>query len=359
MKPNFLLALTAAAAVAAPAAHAQSSVTITGYADGGVLFESGAAAGSVRKLGSGISGPTRLIFRGQEDLGDGLAAFFHLEAGVLFDTGTSLQPNFFGRQSYAGLSGGFGTVRLGLDYTPIFTALRDIGDPFRASYAGNAGNIFTVGVPAGPKSVGFPNASAASGTVSTGAISRANTAHYLSPVVNGFSGELAYSFGEQVGDSDKLRTLGAAVGYAAGPLAVRLAWSDTRNAAATDRARNILLVGNYNFGPVKLHGAYGTNKGYGVADSADLLVGVSVPFGVNQILASYTAKNDKSAANIDAHQVAIGYLYHLSKRTHLHASVAHMSNKAPNTSAAFYTVSTPAGPGTGDKLIALGFGHFF
>lgn len=359
MKSTLFLVLAAAAATAMPAARAQSSVTITGYAEGGVLFESGGAAGSVRKLGSGISGPTRLIFRGQEDLGGGLAAFFHLESGVLFDTGGSLQPNFFGRQSFVGLSGGFGTLRLGLDYTPIFITLNGVADPFRTAYAGSAGNIFTVGSPAGPKSVGFPNASAVTGTVSTGAISRANTLHYLSPVISGFSGEAAYSFGEQVGDSEKLRTLGLSAGYSAGPLNVRLAWSDTRNAAATDRARNILLAGNYDFGPLRLYSAYGTNKGYGTADSVDTLVGVSVPFGVSQILASYAAKNDKSAANADAHQVGLGYLYYLSKRTHLHASVARMSNKVPKTWPAFYTIGTPAGPGSGDKLFAVGFGHFF
>lgn len=349
-----------AAIAAAASAHAQSNVTITGYADASILLESGGPAGSVHKLGSGGSGPTRLIFRGTEDMGGGLSAQFHLESGVLFDTGGSLQQNFWGRQTYVGLqSSSAGLLRAGLMYTPLFTTLNAVADPFRTAYAGSAGNIFMAGAPGGPKSVAFPNASATTGTTSTGAISRANTLHYSTPNWGGFDAEAAYSFGEQADDAGKLRTLGLAAGYAKGGFTVRGAWSDTRNAAGTDRARNWLLAANHDFGVARVYAAYGGNKGFTTVKSADMLVGVSVPFGVQRVVLSYARKNDKSAANNDVDQIGLGYMYSLSKRTHLHASVARIDNTVANTSPAFYTVATPAGPASGSRLVVLGIGHFF
>lgn len=349
----------AAAALCAAGAYAQSAVTITGYADAGIVMESGGAAGSVNKMGSGISGPSRLIFRGVEELGGGTNAQFHLEAGVLLGTGGSLQQNFFGRQSWLGLSGNWGSVRAGLQFTPLFGAMRDVVDPFRASYAGNAGSIMTAGAPGGPRSVGFPNTSAGNSRVATGGISRANMVQYNTPKMGGFTAELAHAFGEQVGDSGRLSTTGGSVGYAAGPMALRFAFSSTNNATDTATERNWLLGGNYNFGPARVHAGFGGNRNYAGAESSDALLGLSAKLGPGTVMASYIKRNDKSAVNNDASQIAVGYVYPLSKRTQLHFSVAKISNKVPNTSPAFITTSTPAGPGTGDRAIAFGIGHFF
>jgi predicted porin len=356
MKPKHILACSTLAL--ATAAGAQSSVTITGHLDASVLVESGGAAGTLKKVGSGVSGPSRLIIRGTEDLGDGLSAGFHLEHGVVVDTGGSLQQNFWGRQSYLQLAGGFGTLQAGLIFTPLFTTLRDVIDPFRASFAGNAGNILTAGVPGGPKSIGFPNTSAANGTA-FGGLNRANTLQYSLPKLGGITGELAYSFGEQATASSGLKTMGGSMGYAQGPLAVRLAASKTWNAAASDTERNALLGANYDFGVLRLYLGAGSNRGYGTKRSEDALIGASSRVGLVTLMASYARKNDKSPANVDASQFGLGAIYHLSRRTHLHASFAKISNDVPNTSPAFYTVSSPAGPGTGDRMFGVGIGHFF
>lgn len=356
---NSTLVLAACALALATTAGAQTGVTISGYVDASVLLESGGAAGSLRKVGSGVSGPTRLIIRGTEDLGGGLTVGFHLEHGLLVDTGASLQQNFWGRQSFLQITGALGSLQGGLVYMPLFSTLRDVADPFRASFAGNAGNIFTAGFPAGPKSVGFPNASAITGTVSTGAISRANTLLYSLPKLAGFTGELAYSLGEQASASNRLKTVGGSLGYAQGALTVRLAASKTYNAAASDTERNALLGANYDFGALRLYLGAGSNRGYSSKRSEDALIGASSRVGPVTLMASYARKNDKSPANVDASQVGLGAMYHLSRRTHLHASFAKISNDVPNTSPAFYTVSSPAGPGTGDRMFGVGIGHFF
>ena len=136
-----LLALAVLGAFAG-AASAQSSITIYGIADAGIVAESGNPAGSVTKLTSGVSAGSRLGFRGTEDLGGGLAAIFALETGILLDTGGNAQGQVFanqnglvfGRQDYVGLTGGFGAVTAGRQYNPYFITVNTV-DPFGTGYA--------------------------------------------------------------------------------------------------------------------------------------------------------------------------------------------------------------------------------
>jgi predicted porin len=58
--------------------------------------------------------PSRLGFRGTEDLGNGLQAFFVLESGLLIDSGGLNQGNrLFGRSAYVGVRGNWGSLTLG------------------------------------------------------------------------------------------------------------------------------------------------------------------------------------------------------------------------------------------------------
>jgi len=86
-----LFALAAVTAFAG-AAQAQSSVTVygimdIGYIGGNVRASDGKAVGkqTFNTIGNGAETTSRLGFRGTEDLGGGLSAFFNLE--------TQLQPN--------------------------------------------------------------------------------------------------------------------------------------------------------------------------------------------------------------------------------------------------------------------------
>lgn len=119
---------------AAPFAHAQSTVTVYGIVDASVRMASnaGSSGGRLYTLGDGAYTGSRLGFRGSEDLGGGLKAFFSLEQG--FDPGTgslsqaSATPNFgqsaaptgraWGREALVGMTlSTFGTVTLGRQYT--------------------------------------------------------------------------------------------------------------------------------------------------------------------------------------------------------------------------------------------------
>lgn len=326
---NKSLIACAACSLLAGAASAQSSVTLYGLVDIALARETGGPAGSALKLdGSGVHSGNRVGFRGTEDLGGGLSAFFVLENGFNSDTGAIGQGGLmFGRQALVGLRGGFGAITAGRQYSPHW-AVVDSLDPLDG-ISGGSFNLLRR-------------------TVRTD-----NTVMYSSPKAGGFSGQLAYSFGEVAGNSSASRIIGASGTYAAGPLVVKVGHHNAKNATATDTTRNSFLGGSYNFGPVKAFVGYQSEKGTGAVDANSVLLGAQVPLGAGTFMASYIRKNDKAATNNDARMMAVAYTYALSKRTNLYTSVMHISNE--NT----LVYRTKAGDGMGNKEINFGIRHKF
>jgi predicted porin len=342
----------------AAAASAQNAVTIYGVLDTAIVQERGGADGSVTKLSSGVTSGSRLGIKGSEDLGGGVSAIFLLESGFQADTGAMGQGGLlFGRQAYVGLQGGFGAVTVGRQYTPQYLTTVFV-DPFASGWVGDSKNILAV----------------------TGnAFTRMdNTVKYVSPSIGGVTVEFAVAPGEVGGQSSAGRQLGMAIDYTAGPLRVRFGYhdrnNDTEELKGTENARNALLAAVYDFGVVKAHVAYGTNRGlnsspwrntanpFGYAeapvastDSNDALLGVTVPFGPHALLASYIRKDDRTIRNQDANQVAIGYRYTLSKRTDIYAAYARIDNK----NGASFTVGSAIEHGTGDRAASVGIRHSF
>ncbi|UMR32786.1 porin [Massilia sp. MB5] len=344
------------------AAFAQSNVTIYGIVDAGIVAERGGKSGSVNKVTSGVANASRLGFKGTEDLGGGLQALFVLEGGIKADTGESdVSGSIANRQSFVGLrSKEAGTLTLGRQYTPFYNALSQVGDPFAAGLAGTAKNLFPV----------------------AGANTRnSNAVVYATPAYNGVSAEFFYGFGEKSANSTQ-RQVGASLNYSNGPLNARLAYNNRNNddqpvlggpVAEKDTGRNTLLAVNYDFQVAKAFFMYSDNKGLNSAalaspdaynqkapvastKSADTLVGVTVPVGgAGKFIASYINKNDKTAFNQDANQIAVGYTYDLSKRTTTYVAYAKIKNK----NGAGYTVGNNSEAGTGDKAFNIGVRHSF
>jgi predicted porin len=325
--------IAAAALLTLPSiSQAQTSVSIYGIVDAGLVRESGGPDGRVTALGGGVASGSRLGFRGKEDLGGGLSANFLLESGFNADTGSLGQGGLlFGRQMYVGLSGNFGAIRMGRQYSPYYLALRDVADPFAAGLAGRAGNIMATNTRVN------------------------NMIDYITPKFGGFFADIAYGLGEAPDDARKNRNIGAAIGYEQGPVAVKLAHHQLNNATATDRTKNTLLAARYNFGIAEASLGYAVNKGAGAADSRDLIVGVSVPFGANRLLGSYIRHDDRTRNNRDARQWAIGYFYSLSKRTDLYVAYACIGND----NGADFKVGNATDTGTGNKAFNLGVRHTF
>jgi predicted porin len=265
----------------------------------------------------------------------------------------------FNRQALVGLKGNAGAVALGRQYTPWHTTLVAV-DPFGTGYAGSSKNL-------------FPD----SGTN----IRTSNTVTYASPNVKGVDLALAYSVGEQ-SVSPAGRQFGGAVGYAQGPLMVRLAYNSKNGdvlaapgvpAVSRTLGRNTLLAATWDLKAVKLHAAYGIDKGFNAAplgnannpyggvkptasvDGDEVLLGLSAPLGSGTLMFSAMHKNDKTSFNQDASSWGIGYLYALSRRSGLYAAYAHIRNQ----NGAGYTVANNTESGTGNTGYNLGMRHTF
>lgn len=107
--------------------QAQSSVTLYGIIDTAIEYVNniGPTKSSAFRMPT-LTGsiPSRWGLRGKEDLGGGLSAVFVLESGFAPSQGTLNQGGrLFGRQAYVGLSGKWGTLTLGRQYSQIYWAI--------------------------------------------------------------------------------------------------------------------------------------------------------------------------------------------------------------------------------------------
>ena len=119
--------LIALAALAATGAFAQSSVTISGAMDLGVVNQKFGNSTSAQNVSTGTNGASRLRFVGVEDLGGGTKANFWLEMQPSFQDGTISSSGLFNRGAWAGLSDAkLGEVRLGRMGTNNVAAVCDI-----------------------------------------------------------------------------------------------------------------------------------------------------------------------------------------------------------------------------------------
>jgi predicted porin len=211
------LTLAVGATISLPAL-AQSSVTLYGILDNGLLYQSsqtslGSTTGgrSNIKLGSGIWYGSRFGFKGSEDLGGGYAAIFQLESGINVDTGAGQFTNaLFARQSWVGISSTtYGTLSGGREYTPYYTLVSPYGPTtwltgFTASHPGDLDEMNT-------------NYRANNSLV------------YMSPKLYGITFGGSYSFGGVPGSVDAGSTWAAAIQYAQGPIGLAVGFTRLKN----------------------------------------------------------------------------------------------------------------------------------
>lgn len=344
--PSKKALLCATLACAAGANWAQSTVSIYGVADAGLVYEGGGPRGDSRtKMTSGVASGSRLGFRGNEDLGAGLSAIFALEMGLNIDTGASGQGGLqFGRQAQVGLKGAFGEVLMGRQYTPVAIVQTET-DPFTTGLAGTSANMITAG--------------------GAGGNNRMNSTlrhSFNSP--SGFTTDLVYGTGDTGANARVKRQYGGAIWYVAGPVYVKLGHHNVNDVNGTS-AKVTFLGAKYDFGLATAHLNYVENKGSAVfglvnADARDVLLGVSIPYGAGRFMLSYIDKNDRTAANHDARQYALGYIRTLSKRTSVYTSVARIRNNVvAGSSTGFYRVGNATEQGLGDRAFNVGVRHVF
>ncbi|MBB3181077.1 porin [Variovorax sp. Sphag1AA] len=366
--------LVALAAMAmAGAASAQSSVTLAGVVDVGVSsYENKSetplgvtAKTSKTALTQGAWGASRLIFRGQEDLGGGLGAAFYLDAAIFPDDGTvggnvansgSAVSGLFNRRSTVSLLTAFGEFRLGRDYTPQFWN-DNVFDPFSTSGVGT--NLIST-------ANGYSsNGAAVNGFQANNMYVRTSNSvgYFLPPGLGGLYGQVMYAFNEQtsydpgnltpnVPNNSRAGTyVGGRFGFTREKFDVAASYSsatlaDNYFAGLTTKLDTFNLGGSYDFDVVKIMGEYSraelktTSSGpvpngnfNGQPTGTGYLLGFTIPVGPGLIRGSW------SRVTIDPNRVlqftdnpradkwALGYVHNLSKRTALYTTIAQINNK--------------------------------
>lgn len=316
-----LAALTAFAGVAS----AQSSVTLFGIIDANARNVKNGST-SLKTLSTDGMGSSRLGFRGIEDIGGGMRAGFWLEGSVNVDVGggakTATTANGsvangqdWQRRATVSLLGGFGELRLGRDYTPDFWN-HTVFDPYGTNGVGSSTNLFN-----------------SSGSGATTVVRANNSIGYFLPSgLGGLYGQVMVAAGEgAVGN----KHIGGRLGYAAGPINFAVAYGKTEVTSAVDWKR-LNAGGSWNLGFMTLMGQYIRSEVDGGPSNGrelnNYLVGGLIPFGASTFKFSYVkADGDGPTAADrarDADQIALGYLYSLSKRTTLYTHVSRVSNKS-------------------------------
>jgi predicted porin len=369
----------AVAGLVSGAAFAQSNVTIYGVADAGYVYGTGERLGALNKnanfsgIQSGLLAGSRIGFRGEEGLGNGLKAIFTLEYALNIDADTGIGGNAVtagqaganSRQQFVGLSHAkLGTVALGQQYAPAFYAAGR-NDAFMSSTG--IGSLARLSV-VGDNSI--------SGTSPARWL---NSVTYTSPTWSGFSARAAYSFGEDAANPTALNGNGVSRGdngkygiggnYANGPLNLDLVYQTRQDVSTTANAtqndiNEWYVGGSYDFKVVKISGSY-QDKNDKNGTSANELgndiwqVGATVPvFGNGKVYAGYSRLEwDRTGNDRKITAWNLMYTHSLSKRTTLFTGLTRFNNGDGALTAA--SNSTVGAAGEKNTTYAAGINHTF
>jgi len=299
-----LIALAVLAA--AGAASAQSSVTLYGRVDAGLVnvktVDAEGVSLSKTKLDSNVLNNSLWGIKGSEDLGNGLKANFVLESGMSLDDGSAADATkSFNRKATVGLSGNFGSVELGRNYT-AYDSLRGATNNTADTNMAVTGSVFAVG--------------------GDYAVRVNNSVRFDSNVYSGFSGSASYAFGEnKTAELNSADNLALHVKYANGPLLVGYAHQTEEVQGAASTKYN-LFAGSYDFGVAKLNAGYNKAKGDAATrgEDTEYQVGVSAPFGATTVYFGYAnAKNELDGDVTKRNGFDLAATYALSKRTTAYA----------------------------------------
>ena len=319
-----LIALAVAGLVSTGAFAQSTAVTVYGIAD--LSFDSVSTSGGTvanTKTGSYTrvsSNSSYIGFKGTEDLGNGLKALFQLETGVNVDAGGSASLFGNSRDSFAGLTGAFGTVVAGTLSGPT----RVLGTQ--------------IDVNAGATSIGDNK-----GLINTSGLDTrvGNTVAYVSPSFGGAAVTAAYVSGENktadnVAAALKKDTTGYDLGltYNQGPILAGVTYGQIKNRDLTDsQVKNTRVAGAYDFGMASVRLLWNSTKNETTTTSLKQNVwGLGATFNAapnGKIVAQYYKANDKTGnavSNEGAKLFELGYEHSFSKRTMLKVIYARINN---------------------------------
>ena len=334
-------------------AFAQSSnVTIYGVIDSTFYFisvgdgQAGVPSKGTPNFNRVQSNGSRLGFKGTENLGNGMSAFFQLESNAKFDAGGGLDT---GRDSFLGLKGNFGTVKMGNFSGPN----RDLASKLDVViHSDGIGDNSALLGKLGGRAKYFDDR-------------YKNSIAYITPKFSGFEGTVQYQANE-----NKDETPGAGINtslyevglkYDNGPIFVGVAYGklnqnndapgvSTFKVGADSDTTEIRVGGSYSFDVASVRALYARTKAEGsLGELKQNVWGIGGTYNVTangKLLAQYyrAADVDGSLGATDLSDTGakfwvLGYEHSLSKRTTLLAHYAYLKNDS--------RTSTVAGAGKG------------
>jgi predicted porin len=318
---NKKLVTIAVVAALMPAA-AMAEVTVYGRIHASVDSLSGIAA--EKNNVSVNNNSSRFGVKGNQALDGGLTALYQIEASVAATgdngSGTGTAASAFNgvRDTYVGLTGGFGTFLTGR----LPAANQYVYDTnMFADQLGDAGN-FIGGSLAG--------------------VGRANSAlHYVSPSMGGLNIALTYLPAKSTISSTGIAAAGNSTGikvnYAGNGITASLTTFNV-NVGTGFNVKPVSIAGGYDFGPGSLSAQYISATNEAGADTKRTIINVGGKFRVSEsdaIKAQFTKAGDKTAAGATvadgATMLAVGYDHALSKVTGVYVVYAKVSNNAAGT----------------------------
>ncbi|MFL9921699.1 porin [Paraburkholderia fungorum] len=359
MKKNIRVAgmLATLSAAMTGSAYAQSSVTIYGIADAGVIYKTGAGAhgGNSTSVASGVESTDRWGFRGTEDLGGGLKATFNLENGYRINTGQGIngsQPTtssvLFDRGATVGLeSQKLGSVQLGRNWSPFHDSLAAID----VSGFINFGSLNTIS---------YQNGSGYNGAQYYWID---NSVKYTTPKIAGFTAVGLYGLGGTAGDFSSKSVISARLSYQLGIATLDGAYFHGRDlTGVTDRsvAQAYTIGAKVVFDKWRLaadmtnfkNPSNGASQNFYTAEAVYRLTPTW------NLSGAYIRLDDRANGERDASLYRFVVDYFFSKATNLYAAVGYVKNNSLGTLGILN--STPAGgPGENQFAAAVGIRHLF
>jgi len=324
------------------------------------------------------SNSSRLGIRGTDYIGNGQVAIFQIESSINGDTNAG---NLGGRETFVGLQGDWGTLKLGRFLTPYDDILPIFGNaPTLTTSILSTAAIWAQG-PLSKVQGGFD-------------ARLGNSLRYETPPLGGFTGELQYSSRDSSGNADsadngdhtsELRhanVVSVGAFYSKGPLDLGLAYERNNNVRFAHTNDDALSVaGGYDFGTIA--GGVGLRVGavyerlkydtpVGELKRDFWGISATAPAGGGSIYAFWGHAGNGKGSAVDGTSIGgltkgpdsasdqweISYSYPLSLRTLLYAGYVRLNNRA-NAGYGFnindYSTSVGAKP-TG---YVAGMVHFF
>ena len=354
----------AAAIAACGAAQAQTNVTLYGLLDAAVDYNTTVdTAGHSRtwmpSLGGGMF-PSRLGFRGSEELGNGLKAIFTLETGIYTDTGATGQGNrLFGRQAWVGLAGRWGQLTLGRNYNMLYNSMPEVEIIGPAQYG--LGSL-DAGIPNGRSD----NSIAYKGTF--GAVTAGATYSVGRDTSNAGGPGGTNCAGENAADAQACREWSAMLRYDTPAWGITSAY-DRKNGgtgaaagltASTLTDSRIHLAGYTKFDGWRLAAGavVRNNEGSTTAPRSNLYY-VDGAFKLTPVVTidGLAGRLDYKDSGNDSTLYMLRAVYDLSKRTSTYVAIGHVSNGG--TAAVALSAGGAVGAGMAQNGVITGIKHSF